>query len=97
MHVGVCRLMLRIPGNRSIKGKRRVAQSIISTVRAKYNVAVAEVEDQELWQMLTLGVSCISNDRSHANEMLSRVVAFIESSRSDVELLDYEVEMVSGV
>ena len=97
MHVGVCRLMLRIPGNRSIKGKRRVAQSIISTVRAKYNVAVAEVQDQELWQTLTLGVSCISNDRSHANEMLSRVVAFIESSRSDVELLDYELEMVSGV
>ena len=68
----------------------------MAAVRAKYNVAVAEVDDNDLWQALTLGISCVSNDKAHANEVLSRVVAFIEDSRRDLELLDYELEIVSG-
>ena len=53
--------------------------------------------DNDLWQRLTLGISCVSNDGRHANEMLSKVVQYIEETTGDVELLDYEVEMVSGV
>ena len=45
MHVGVCRVSLRLPENQSLKGKRRVAQSITSRVRSKFNVAIAEVGD----------------------------------------------------
>ena len=97
MHVGVCRVYLRLPGNQGLKGKRQVAQSIMTRVRTKFNVAIAEVEDNELWQRLTLGISCVSNDGRHANEILSRVVQYIEETRGDVEVLDYEVEMVSGV
>jgi uncharacterized protein YlxP (DUF503 family) len=69
----------------------------MTRVRTKFNVAIAEVEDNELWQRLTLGISCVSNDGRHANEILSRVVQYIEETRGDVEVLDYEVEMVSGV
>ena len=97
MHVGVCRLSLRIPTSQSLKGKRHVSKSIISTIRSKYNVAVAEVDDNQRWQMLTLGISCVSNNRRHANEVLSRVVAFVEASRLDLEVIDYELEIVSGV
>ena len=97
MHVGVCRVSLRVPGNQSLKGKRRVVQSIIPRVRAKFNVAIAEVEDHELWQRITLGICCVSNDGRHANEILSKVVQYIEETRNDVEILDYEVEMVSGI
>ncbi len=97
MHVGVCRVSLRLPGNQSLKGKRQVAQSIISRVRTKFNVAIAEVEDQQLWQRLTLGISCVSNDGRHANEILSRVVQYIEEAGGDIELLDYEMETVSGI
>lgn len=97
MHVGLCRVALRLPGNQSLKGKRRVAQSLTSRIRSKFNVAISEVEDNELWQRLTLGIACVSNDGSHANEILSNVVQFIEESRPDLELLDYELEMVSGV
>ena len=97
MHVGVCRVSLRLPGNRSLKDKRRIAQSLVSKIRAKFNVAVAEVEDNDLWQRLTLGISCVSNDSRHANEIISKVVQFIEETREDIELLDYEVEIVSGI
>ena len=97
MHVGVCRVSLRLHGNQSLKGKRQAVQSITSRVRAKFNVAVAEVEDNDLWQRITLGVVCVSNNPRHANEMLSRMVEYIQETRNDIELLDYEVEMVSGI
>ena len=97
MHVGVCRVSLRLQGNRSLKGKRQVAQSIISRVRSKFNVAIAEVEDNDLWQRLTLGICCVSNDVRHANEILSKIERFIEEAGGDVEILYYEVEMVSGI
>ena len=97
MDVGVCRVSLRLPGNQSLKGKRQIVRSITSRIRSKFNMAVAEVEDNDLWQRLTLGISCISNNPQHANEILSTVVQYIEETRPDLELLDHEVEMVSGV
>ena len=60
-------------------------------------VGVAEVEDNDLHHRLTLGISCVSNDSAHANEIISKVVSFVQESRRDVELLDYEIEIISGV
>ena len=97
MHIGVCRIMLHLPDSASLKDKRQVARSLSARIRNTFNVAVAEVADQELWQRLTLAVCCVSTDSSHANEMVSKVVAFIEESRQDLELLDYQTEIISGV
>ena len=97
MHLGVCRIILRLPDSASLKDKRQVSRSLTARIRNTFNVAVAEVEDQELWQRLTLVVCCVSTDPAHANEMVSKVVAFVEESRRDLELLDYETEIISGV
>lgn len=94
MNVGALRVMLRLPENHSLKGKRRILKSITSQVSNKFNVSIAEVDDQDLWQVATLGVSCVSNDGRHANEVLSHVMDFIESIRSDAEVLDYEIEIL---
>ena len=94
MHVGVCRIRFRLPENLSLKGKRRVLKSITTRVGNKFNVSVAEVDDQDLWQLATLGISCVSNDKRHANQVLSRVVDFITDSRFEVEMLDYEIEIL---
>jgi len=97
MHLGVCRIMLHLPDSGSLKDKRQVARSLSTRIRNQFNVAVAEVEDQDLWQRLTLAVCCVSTDSAHANEMVSKVVAFVEESRRDLELLDYQTEIISGV
>lgn len=94
MNVGVCRIDLRLPENMSLKGKRRVLKSIVSRVSSKFNVAVAEVDNGDLWQLATLGVCCISNDRRHANEVMSKVVDFIVNSRPDAEILNYDIEII---
>lgn len=97
MHIGYCRLVLYLPDTHSLKGKRQVAQSVSSRIRNQFDVAVAEVDDNDLWQRLTLGICCLSNDAKHAHEILSKVVSFVEKSRDDLELLDYETEIISGV
>ena len=94
MHVGVCWIRFRIPESLSLKGKRRVLKSITTRVAGKFNVSVAEVDDQDLWQLATLGVCCVSNDKRHANEVLSRVVDFITEGRFEVEILDYGIEIL---
>ena len=94
MHVGACIVRLRLPENASLKGKRQVRRSIVDRVKNKFDVAIAEVGDLDLWQMLTLGITCVSNDPAHANEMLSKVVDFIESGGFDAELLGYEIEII---
>jgi len=94
MNVGVCKLRLRLPENLSLKGKRRVLKSITTQVGNKFNVSVAEVDDHDLWQLATLGVCCVSNNKRHTNEVLSKVVDFVARSRFEVEMLDYEIEIL---
>jgi len=94
MNVGVCKIGLRLPENMSLKGKRRVLKSITSQLRNRFNVAVAEVDDNELWQLATLGVCCLSNDKRYTNEVLSKVAASIANGRFDVEMLGYEIEIL---
>ena len=81
MTVGACRVTLRLPENESLKGKRQVVKSITSRVRNKYNVSIAEIDDNESWQIVSLGITCVSNSVRHADEMLSNVVKFIAGSR----------------
>ena len=95
MNIGVCKVSLRIPENMSLKGKRQVLKSITSRVRNKFNVAVAEVDDNDVWQVATIGICCVSNNNRHTNEVLSRVVDFIIGSRFDIEILDYGIEIIS--
>ncbi len=95
MNVGVCRISLRLPENLSLKGKRRVLKSITTQLRNKFNVCVAEVSDQELWQLATLGVCCLSNDKRYTDEVLSKVVNFITNGRFEIEMLDYKIEILS--
>jgi uncharacterized protein YlxP (DUF503 family) len=95
MNVGVCRISLRLPENLSLKGKRRVLKSIITQLGNKFNICVAEVGDHQLWQLATLGVCCLSNDKRYTNEVLSKVVNFIGNGRFEVEMLDYEIEILS--
>ena len=86
-----------MPDSHSLKAKRQVARSVATRIRNQFNVTVAEADDNDLWQRLTLGICCWSNDAKHANAILSNVVAFVEKSRDDLELLDYETEIISGL
>lgn len=97
MNIGACTVRLRLPQNGSLKGKRQVSKSIIERVKNRYNVSIGEVDDQDRWQLLTLGITCVSTSGAHANEMLSKVLDFIQKSRFDVEVLGYEIEIINAL
>lgn len=94
MNVGVLRIRLRLPENLDLKGKRQVVKSITTRVRSKFNVAIAETGDLDLWQAATIGIVCVSNNSRHTNEVLSKVIDFIERSRFEMEMIDYEIELL---
>jgi uncharacterized protein YlxP (DUF503 family) len=94
MAVGYCTVELRLPENGSLKGKRQVLRSLIGRVQARYNVSIAEIEDQDSWKAATLGISCVSTSGAHAHEMLEKVVDFIQGSRPDAEFLGYNIEII---
>src|ERR687886_813225 len=95
MHVGLARVELHMAENSSLKGKRMVVKSVIQRVRNRFNVAVAEVDTQDVWQVATLGIACLSDDPRHANEVLSKVLAFIEAERLDAEVGEVEMELIA--
>ena len=94
MNVGVCKINLRLPENSSLKGKRQVLESITTRIQNKFNVSVAEVDNHDRWQLATIGICCVSNDNRHTNEVLSKVVDFVVGSKFEVEILDYEIEIL---
>ncbi len=88
-------MTLLIAENHSLKGKRMVVRSVVQRVRNRFNVAVAEVDTQDVHSVATLGIACVSADRRHANEMLDRVVDFIESERLDAEVGGVDMELIA--
>ncbi|MDO8637480.1 MAG: DUF503 domain-containing protein [Dehalococcoidia bacterium] len=98
MYIGILKVKLRLPENQTLKGKRQAIKAIkpiIARVQNRFNVSIAEVEDLDLWQIATLGITCVSNSTPFCNETLSKVVDFIAQSPHETELLDYEIELLT--
>ena len=78
MFVCVARLTLQIPESGSLKAKRQVLRRVTERVKARFNVAVAEVEDQDLWQKATLALAVVANERRHVDEQMEKIIHFVE-------------------
>jgi uncharacterized protein YlxP (DUF503 family) len=94
MIVGVLHVVLSLPASESLKDKRQVVKSVLARVRNQFNVAAAEVDTLDHRQLATLGFSCVSNDGRHAEQMLAKVLAYIERARWEAEVTDYSVEII---
>lgn len=93
MVVGVCRLQLSLPGNNSLKGKRKVVRSVLDRTRARFNVAAAEVDHLDDLRRAELGFAVVSNDSAHANSMIDTLRSFVETS-VDALVTDTRIELM---
>jgi len=75
MPVGVLTLEIQLPYAHSLKDKRSVVQSLRTRLRGRFNVAVAELDHQDVWQRATLGVTSISNSQLLLESLLQQVLA----------------------
>ena len=94
MVIGLCTIELHLPGAHSLKDKRSVLKSVMRRVRNEFNVSIAEVEQQDVWRSAVLAVATVSSDRAYAHGLLTKVVEWIERTRLDAELVDYQIEML---
>ena len=79
MVVGVCTVELWIPESQSLKDKRQVLHSLKDRLRGKFNLSIAEVDGQDLWQKAVLGMACVANDGSHVEQVLEQALNVIKS------------------
>lgn len=93
MVIGLLTLDLHFPGARSLKDKRQALRSLETRIRNKYNVALAEVEHQDLWQRARLAIVTVNTDHGHLDSTLSAVTSEAASAR-DIELLDANREIL---
>ena len=92
MPVAVVSLRISLPDAHSLKDKRRIVKSVKDRIRRDFNVSVAEMDLQDVWQSASLAVSAISPDKRFAEAVVSKVVDFVRAERRLV-LVSYEVEV----
>ena len=94
MFVGVARVVLFLGASRSLKDKRQILKSLIAQAQNQFQVAVAEVERHDQWQIGVLGIAYVSTSSGHADEVIARTVNFIASRKFEAEMLEFETEVI---
>ncbi len=97
MNVSLCRIYLHLPMVQNLKAKRSISQRIIRRIRGTFPVSVSEVDHQDLWQRLTLGIACVGSEAKITNDVIVQVIKFMDKFRGDSELLDWEKEIIKGI
>jgi uncharacterized protein YlxP (DUF503 family) len=93
MIIGTLEIHLRIDGAFSLKDKRHVLRSLMDKARRDFQVSIAEIEDQDLWNVATIGVATVSNDATHAESVLNHVLESFDSNPEvRVELTNRNIE-----
>ena len=87
----VSEVQLFLPESHSLKHKRAVLNSLKERLHNRFNVSVAEVDHNDLWQRSTLALAVVSNAGDHAGQVMDKAVRFIESD-GRAQLLDFVVE-----
>lgn len=102
MFVCVSRVTLDIPAAGSLKAKRQVLRRVTDRVKAKFNVAVAEVEDNDVLNRAVIALSVVGNERAHVNEMMDKIFQYIDDmyvapvSSRELEILSFGEDLFSG-
>lgn len=94
MLVATCVIKLELDGVLSLKEKRQIVKSILARLPHHFNVAVAEVAAQDVWQTAVIGIATVGTDAAYLHGLLEKAVAWIEQARPDIPIRDYEIELL---
>lgn len=92
MIVGTLKLRLVLRESHSLKDKRRVIKSLKDTLSNKFNISVAETDEQDVWQTAEIGVASVGTDGSFVQSVLTSVVNYVRYF-GGVELVDSQQEL----
>jgi uncharacterized protein YlxP (DUF503 family) len=95
MIVAVLTVEYHLHGNDSLKGKRRVANSLKQKVRNAFNVSVAEIGSEDSLTRLRLVLAAVSNSEQHLREKMDKCLAMMEAACGE-EMVYSDLEFLSG-
>ncbi|NLK74776.1 MAG: DUF503 domain-containing protein [Clostridiales bacterium] len=93
MVIGVVKIRIHVPWVHSLKEKRMEVKSICSKVANKFNVSIAEIEEQDIHQFIVLGFACLAGNNAHADSILDNVINYIEGN-TEGEVIIEERELL---
>jgi uncharacterized protein YlxP (DUF503 family) len=67
---------------------------MLSQVRNRFPIAIAEIEDQDTWQLITLGLAALSNNSRHAGEVVDSAATFLIDAYPQLDLIEREHEVI---
>lgn len=85
------RFVLRLEASRSLKEKRFVVKSVKERLRQRFNVALAEVGEQDNWRMAEIAVVTVAGDRVGAEREANRVLRFLDQD-GRFEIVDRQLQ-----
>jgi uncharacterized protein YlxP (DUF503 family) len=91
--VGLCTVELFIAESQSLKDKRQVLLSLKDRLRQKFNLSVAEIDGQDLWQKAVLAFACVANDGRHVNQVLDQALNLVRS-QTVAEIVQSRIELL---
>ena len=92
MIIETLEIKLYAPWVHSLKEKRMIVKSLIAKISNKFNVSIAEVEDQDIHQSIVLGLACVAGNTALADSIMDNVITFIENN-SEAELIGVQREL----
>jgi uncharacterized protein YlxP (DUF503 family) len=94
MNVGLCVVEIHLPSSHSLKDKRRVLKGLKDRLRGRFNVSMAEIDHQDLWQRAALGIVSISDARQPLESCFAQIRRIVESEPA-ADLVSFEVEYLT--
>ena len=94
MVIGTCTVELYLPGNGSLKGKRRLLKPLLLRLRKEFNLSTAEIAHHDVWQSAQIALVTVSNDAGHVQGVLQHAVHWIESHRPDLSVVDWHIQVI---
>ena len=93
MIVGLCTVELHFPEPQSLKSKRKILVSLKTKLQNRFNISIAEIDENQLWQKLILGIASVANERARVHQILDRVLNVLRTNPS-LELLRFQIEVL---
>jgi hypothetical protein len=87
-------LQIHLPGCSSLKEKRSRLKSLLARLHREFNISVAEMDYQDVWQDAVIACAMVSNENGQTQRALQRVSDWIDASWPDVFITDESIEML---
>ncbi len=93
MIIGTCKVYIEANWVSSLKEKRTIVKSITEKAKHKFNISIAEIENQDVHKSIVIGFACVTNKTCHANSIIDNVINFIEKN-TNAFIVDTVIEIL---